>query len=142
MALFRTFYVFACCRKGEKCIHCIILSEFPPHPGTAPSPGVGVESLEHRPTLPIISPAGGGGLPHNDSNLSFTSVDSESSLDQLVSPTPPHTPLKGGSVGGLKPTSILKNRQQQQEDLYQWMAKQQDGFKVRHSSTLLSKHSA
>ena len=107
------------------------LSEFhpPPHPGTVPSPGMGVESPEHRPTLPIVSP-GGGGLPHNDSNLSFTSADSESSLDQLVSPTPPHTPLKGGSVGGLKPTSILKNRQQQQEDLYQWMAKQQDGFKV------------
>ena len=69
----------------------------------------------------------------NDSNLSFTSADSESSLDQLVSPTPPHTPLKGsgGGIGGPKPTSILKNRQQlQQEDLYQWMAKQQDGFKV------------
>lgn len=68
------------------------------------------------------------GMLRNDSNVSFTSLESVSSMDQFMSPTPPHTPLKS-SCGGPKPTSILKNRQQQ-EDLYQWMAKQQEGFKV------------
>ncbi|XP_076446239.1 bridge-like lipid transfer protein family member 1 isoform X6 [Babylonia areolata] len=108
----------------------------------------GLESPEHRPVPPIL-PMGGSssaGLLRNDSNLSFTSMESASSLEQLVSPTPPHTPLKGsGASGGPKPTSILKNRQQQQQqedlyqwmakqqqqkDLYQWMAKQQEGFKL------------
>lgn len=86
----------------------------------------GLDSPEHRlsptPNLPS------GALLRNDSNLSFVSAESASSLEQLVSPTPPHTPLK--MVGaGAKPQSILKNRQQQ-EDLYQWMAKQQEEFKV------------
>ncbi|BFZ14882.1 hypothetical protein BsWGS_17921 [Bradybaena similaris] len=70
------------------------------------------------PTLAVI-------LNRNDSNMSFTSlVESVSSNEQLVAPTPPHTPLR---TAGPK-HSILKNRYKQNEDLYQWMAKQQTQF--------------
>ncbi|CAL1545950.1 unnamed protein product, partial [Lymnaea stagnalis] len=67
------------------------------------------------------------GLNRNDSNISFTSlVESISSNEQLGAPTPPHTPLR---TAGPK-HSILKNRYKQNEDLYQWMAKQQNEFRI------------
>ncbi|GFO25616.1 fragile site-associated protein, partial [Plakobranchus ocellatus] len=61
-------------------------------------------------------------LSRNDSNMSFTSMSSSSNdHEMLAAPTPPHTPLRHS---GPK-QSILKNKYRQNEDLYQWMAKQQ-----------------
>ncbi|XP_035828649.1 transmembrane protein KIAA1109 homolog isoform X2 [Aplysia californica] len=66
-------------------------------------------------------------LNRNDSNMSFNSLaESVSSNEQPVAPTPPHTPLRHTGPKH----SILKNRYKQNEDLYQWMAKQQSGFRM------------
>ncbi|XP_055893241.1 bridge-like lipid transfer protein family member 1 isoform X2 [Biomphalaria glabrata] len=62
-------------------------------------------------------------LNRNDSNVSFTSLlESVSSNEQLVVPTPPQTPLRSSAPK----QSILKNRYNENENLYQWMAKQQN----------------
>ncbi|GFS00731.1 hypothetical protein ElyMa_001078900 [Elysia marginata] len=61
-------------------------------------------------------------LSRNDSNISFTSMSSSSNDQEILAvATPPHTPLRHP---GPK-QSILKNKYHQNEDLYQWMAKQQ-----------------
>ncbi|KAH9519850.1 hypothetical protein Btru_071066, partial [Bulinus truncatus] len=64
-------------------------------------------------------------LNRNDSNISFISqTDNAAINEQLVAPTPPHTPLRSSGPKH----SILKNRYKENEDLYQWMAKQQNEF--------------
>ncbi|XP_059164299.1 bridge-like lipid transfer protein family member 1 [Physella acuta] len=85
------------------------------------SAGVTDSPLDHS-SSNLAPPPLGLSLNRNDSNISFTSlVESVSSNEQLVAPTPPHTPIR---TAGPK-HSILKNRYKQNEDLYQWMAKQQ-----------------
>ncbi|XP_050415172.1 bridge-like lipid transfer protein family member 1 [Patella vulgata] len=114
---------------------------------------VSTASIRHKKIASILTKKGSkGGLPHilscvdsperkphvsaplptllmtrNESTQSFASVpESLCSSEPGIAPTPPPTPMR--QMGPKQ--SILKNRYDKSEDLYQWMAKQQEDLKM------------